>query len=288
MEQPTYKDLFQNINSQLSQRAGLLAKRVLLVGWPALIFIVLDSIFKFNNQTSFSILFFILIYAVILGHIFSTEKIIWIDSYFDGKNLQPKESFLIAKKLFWPTTSLRFLLFFRYFLFPFILYVSLWPIFLLNQDITFCGMMVYFWPLLGLGILALYWLYIDIKLRYIWFIFLDNYGKSDFSYKNLFKQMNELNQVNKLDSFKKSLAVNLGADFVENLIQFPLFKRISSIFRKSEGGTNNVVSTYSSGFIGEMSRLAKIVANYVLYRYSREQLYKEPQIINENIYSLLK
>lgn len=70
-----------------------------------------------------------------------------------------------------------------------------------------------------------------IKLRYAWFLFIDNYGKEQFSYRELFIEMNELNKINKSDAFKKSLVTTLGTDFVKDFLQTSINFTLGKLFK---------------------------------------------------------
>ena len=102
--------------------------------------------------------------------------------------------------------------------------------------------------------------------------------------------LKELNEINKTESFKKSLFISLGADLAQNATQLIAgftFRNSFSLLGKNGKVIGDVAGAYTNNLTNEMSDLAKKATNYVLYRFSREQLYKKAQLVNENIYSLL-
>jgi hypothetical protein len=298
---PSYRELFKQIKNQLYERGGMTAKRSLLIGWPALIIVGIFSFIK-NYDKNTDYVFYVmpliplaLIYMTAMMNIFSTERLIWIDSYKNKKEQDEKDSFKIAKKLFWPSFFMRLQLFFRYYFLPLFLYFFICYLlfkFSLSGQLGEMGFLYFlgFFIVAGPIILWFYFKFINIKLRYIWFIFLDNYGKNK-SYHDLFKEMHELNEINKSEAFRKSLAVDIGADFLQNLTSaaagFSL-KKIFGSFGKGGKVFGDITSAYASDVAAQMANLSKLAANYVLYCYSVEQAYKVSQTSNENIYSLLE
>src|SRR5690349_1099067 len=118
---PQYAPILEEIGKHLKERKSLLLKRSLQIMWPLFIlfaygtvlnnFYDLKSIADNHEQGLFAPIFIplwiiwglSLIYILVMRSIFFVEKLIWIDSHFDGKNLEPRSSWKIAKKLFWPS-----------------------------------------------------------------------------------------------------------------------------------------------------------------------------------------
>lgn len=231
-EVPNYKEALDEIIKHLRNRQKLLWRRTLYIVGPFLSAIILIYIlYRFAEKNILNIgstteLILILIASLWLIYsffhliatklIFSLEKYIWIDSYYDNKKLSQKQSWRIAKKLLWSALSLKIYIFFKYhfwffliffsslflsFYFPIALKIKYNPWIWVATFIIFLPIVMY---------MAFY--YLKIKLRYIWFVFLDFYGQPEFSYKNLFQEMKQLNDINKGETFKKSLMTNLGAD----------------------------------------------------------------------------
>lgn len=304
LSRPNYHDLYENIKKHLSRRSGMLAGRVLLITWPGLIYIALISILShFDVPEKFAagmlvamIIFapFAFLYIFVLTHIFSIEKVIWIDSYHDGVEVGPKKSMLIAKRLFWPTFLFRLFIFVRYYVPLFGIYVFL-VIYSLYLPYNYDNLQYnpFYWVIGAIGVgpllLYLYYYYLKVKLRYIWFIFLDLYGSPEFSYKNIFQEMKRLNDIGKADAFKKSLVVNLGADVAQNILQFSLGTILQGTvgsMGKSGRVVADVATAYSNELAAQASSLARQAANYVLYLYSRQQLYGEASVRNKHLYVL--
>ncbi len=297
-----YNDILKEIYKQLNKHKYAVIGRTMLVSWPGLIVVMLLSIF-FNIEGTVLegasgiilwlvvILFpFALLYMLIMAHIFFVEKNLWIDSFFDQKNLSLKESQRIARKLIWPTLLLKANIFFRYY---FLQIIVLFTISFLI--VLFFGSFERWWIAVVLlffvfPISAYFWhIFIKTKLRYLWFVFFDNYGNSDFSYKFLYSEIRKLNEINRSDSFQKSLVACLGSDVANNLITFSTNGMIKSSFSKF-GVVGDVAGDTSASYAAEVfaqfASLSKIVANYLLYQVAFRELYKKEKRINENIYSL--
>lgn len=132
---PNYGQLLEEMGRQLNKRKLLLAKRIFLVVWPYLLLVVAGYIFNHYYDieaimSANSLLFFVSfglyllfagIYSMIIRFILKIEKQIWVDSYFDNKNLEPKDSWRIATRLFWPGLKLRLSLLLHYFFIPILL-----------------------------------------------------------------------------------------------------------------------------------------------------------------------
>lgn len=294
---PNYREILQEIGRQLKNRKKVLIKRILTILWPIFVIIFLLYFMKdlarlFGGANFFYIfilwLVFSVIYIVIIRIIFHTEKIIWVNSYFDGKNIESRTSWHIAKKLFWPSAWLWIQLFIRFLLLPLLIIFILYS---LEENIlsliskNLAGI-IYFTG--SLIILVYVYYYVRIKLRYIWFLFIDLYGADGFSYKRLFQEMKKLNAVNKQESFKKTLVVYFGSDLF-NVIVRSISRNIGEglgVFGgggKLVGGLVEVVGKETSR---QVTSLARITSNCILYRFARDYLYNEPQKINEYIYSL--
>jgi hypothetical protein len=240
---------------------------------------------------------------LILNHLFSIEKNIWVDSFFDNKNLEPQASLRIAKKLFWPGFKLRLQIFIRYYLIPCTLVLIPFIYFfylvsqLLPKDIfspnNFNMGSADWMFLLGSFVLIplilwIYFYYLNIKLRYIWFIFLDNFGKSDFSFQKLKSEMDKLNSISKSELFKKSLIMNIGVDTTKGLINFSMWSALRSLNGIGKGGevAGSVIGAYGSELTNQLASYSKIIGNYILYRFACSVLYQRVQEVNENLYRL--
>jgi len=142
----SYKELLQEAGKQLSFRKGILFRRIFLLAWPAMVMVVILFIWRELIQRKILFegspwlipsfislgvwLIFTLFYYAIFSSIFAIEKRIWIDSYFDKKNLKPKDSWRIAKKLLWPAIGMVCQLILRFYLPPFLIYSLLLAVFI--------------------------------------------------------------------------------------------------------------------------------------------------------------
>jgi hypothetical protein len=142
--------------------------------------------------------------------------------------------------------------------------------------------------LLSLIALAVYSYYIKIKLRYTWFLFMDMYGTA-YSYDALVAEMNKLNDISKSDTFKKSLVANLGTDSVKVLTQsaVSMISRGMSYFGGEAGRVLGAITQiYAQEATRQITDLANIAAQYILYRFARKELRGEEQAVNETLYQL--
>jgi hypothetical protein len=130
----SWNEIFKEIGIQLRQRSGLLTKRVLFISAPALLFfLIIRIVLRMPNISSWLrssdistqiegvyfgtfIIIILAITTMIAMAISKVEQTIWLDSYFDGKNLLPQESLHIAKKLFFAWSRLQRKLFIRYYI----------------------------------------------------------------------------------------------------------------------------------------------------------------------------
>ena len=298
---PSYSDLFHQIKKQIGERKNLLMRRVFFVAWPVFLYIFVFSVIKNFGisgdiaDTIYTVMLvllpFALIYFFVMTHIFSTEKVIWVDACGDGRQLEAAESLRIARKLFWVTLRLKIRLFFQYYFPPLAMYLFLFimTIYLIAQKVYLVNVWVgaFVFIVGGPVLIWLYYLYIEVKLRYVWFVFLDRYSEG-MHLGEVFDEMAKLNSINRSDAFRKSLAVAFGSGVLQDAAQLATGSVFSQIGRLGKGAkvAGDVASAYSSELIGQTASLVKLAANYVLYQYSREQLYGKSQAVNEHLYAL--
>ena len=306
---PVYKEIFEEIGRQLSLRKSALMKRILLITWPYLLLVIVLYIFNEisdfeslpQEQTSLylkiAIIYLVIsgIYSLIIRFIFKIEKQIWIDSFFDRKNLDSSQSWRIARKLFWPALMFRIKLWLRYFSIPIAIIIALFglamqfivPLFNSSDDyLVMLSSSLTLFAVCVIG-LVVYGYYIETKLRYSWFIFLDKWG-TNHSYKTMLEDLRKLNEVSKSDTFKKSLILNIGADSINSIAQLTI-ESIS--FGLSQfGDTGKMVGSLVKIYAQEASRqatdLGNISAQYMLYRFAHKEATGTEQEVNENIYNL--
>jgi len=134
-DMPKYGELLAEMGRQIGARKWLFMRRTFLLAWPGLIAVaawfILQSLVEGGKgeitpaiDAWGSLLLWIFLiagiflgapYYVILSAIFSIEKTIWVDSFFDGRNLDPKASWRIARRLFFPRVFLSLQLFLRFY-----------------------------------------------------------------------------------------------------------------------------------------------------------------------------
>ena len=309
----TYQQILSEIGKHLNERKGLLFKRILLLTWPIIIVGVTTYLFLqgidigvIDKETPYLpyyiggiglMIFLSAIYYWIASIIFEIEKRIWIDAHFDGKNLHPDESWNIAKSLFGPSVKLWFSLLFRYVLTPVLAFfvIIACSIFLLpSTGSNVVGLQI---GLIAVGSISLviYFYFLRIRLRYLWFIFLDRYHDAGFSHDKIFTEVEELNEVNKSESFKKALVSQFGSDVAKSISNL-IVQRLSSYVIGAGVGLSRGGMGILGGGLGSFGVVArvlgeegskqitsygKIIAFYLLYRQARQLKYGEAQINQE-------
>lgn len=303
---PGYKEIFTEIGKQLSLRKTTMIKRIFLITWPILLFIIanyfINAVYDFDTFTpeQFSVyLKFVLpylvlsiIYTIVIRFIFRIEKQIWIDSFFDKKDLKPSESWKISMKLFWPVFSFRARIWLQFYLFPLVIAIALFVLIIQFILPIFIGYDMTIYSTLTLSVvfivsLVVYGYYLKTKLRYTYFIFLDSFGKN-VSFGSMIDEMNKLNDVSKSESFKKSLLINIGADSV-NSIAISVTGLIGNGIAQFGGAgklVGNLVRAYGEEASRQVTELGNISAQYILYRFARKEAYGTEQEVNEDIYRL--
>ncbi len=306
MEPVKYREMLVSAAGQIQQRTGLIGKRVFLTTWPVMTFVVLQyvaaSVFfdsiplevKYGFLTLWGV--FAGIYGIFMGLVFRIEKVIWIDSYFDGRNLTPEQSWRIARKLFVPNLKLFGAILVRYFI-PVIVSVI-------------CGLMLIFLPfwnhlalngsdahaiysMIGIFLVAImpliYGYFLSVKMRFVSFLFLDTYG-SGLSWSNFFDELKKLNSVATSQSVVKTVAADFGAASIRGLTSSLIITIQNSVTQVGPMGraAGRVAGVYADGVSSSMVELGRDAAVYLLYRYAREDLYKKPQEVNEALYNLAR
>ena len=295
---PNYKQIFQEIGKQLSNRKKDLVKRIFIILWPGLILILFLFFFKnlaqlFGAAIVFYFFIFwltlVLIYMIIIRIILHTEKIIWIDSYFDGKNIDSKVSWRIAKKLFFPSLAMWMQIFFRFLLFPILMMFFFYFLFDIAPTTIKDFALIAYFIFSFIAIIYIYY-YIRIKLRYIWFLFIDLYGTEGFSYKKLFQEMKKFNNINKQESFKKTLVLYFGSDTINTIVRSVSINIGEGLGRFGAGGilAGRLFRAISQETSRQVTSLAKITVNCLFYRTAKSNLYNNPQKVNEYIYNLIE
>jgi hypothetical protein len=311
---PTYSEMLKEMGTQLNARKGLLLKRVLFIIWPFLLVIV--GIYVGNELNERGMLYSVThlsenglmyacwaylvcaaIYVWAAGFLFEIEKQIWIDSHFDKKDLTPKQSWKIAKKLFWPAFRLRLRIAWQYYFLPALVFVAIlvglgfWA----NNSEISATYQSNIWILSTILFLIfligaiIYSYYIKVKIRYSWFVFIDIYKGEPFDTRVVLSQMNALNTASKSASFKKALVTEIGTDsatVIANLAVSTIGFGISQVPGVGQllGG---LTRAYGQELTKQAASLGKISAMYLLYRFARKELFGSEQVNNEYVYGLI-
>lgn len=308
---PTYKQMFEEMGKHIGQRKKLLLERAALITWPLILLSLLSSAFKDvpvlgairdNNPMAFGVVFIPLILAAILyvwvcTFIFHIEKCIWIDSYFDQKNLEPKDSWRIAKKLFWPGFRFGLNVLIKYYLISItlsilalgLLVAAIWQAVDMTKgggDMT--APAILFLNAIGIFIFTgIYNYYLRIRTRYTWFIFLDRLGEN-YSFDFVTAEVERLNQISRSDTFKKSLVANFGTDVVKGVTDMVVGVIGHGMAALGSAGeaVGKAAAIYGKEVGRQAASLGNLSAQYLLYRFARKELYGQEQQVNESLYSL--
>ncbi len=313
--QTTYTEILAEISNQISSRKKILIQRTLLTTWPFILcFIVafgyaqitgkgLDTLIASsvtNMVITGAVFFLVFWYTIIMSSILKIEKMIWIDSFFDKKNLTTKESFTISKRLFWPFFKLSTVIFLRFYLviilaIPVAIFAGVAISGLLppstNEFVVF--LLLYLFILVGF----IAWIYYTrIKLRYVRFVFLDSYKGGSMNVSSVIATTKQLNQIFKSESFKKALFSQLGVDsaqaiagMVTNSFTSMLAQggaRLGGLGGESVKAVAGIANMYANEYAKQIADLSRVVSMYVLYREALKQLTGSEQVENEYIYNL--
>lgn len=314
---PNFNETIGAISTQIKERKTAVLGRTLIVSLPGIIFVSLYFLFlrlEIKDSTLFTKIWiylyiafpFVFAYTLIFAHLFSIEKHIWIDSFFDRQNLDTKKSMRIAKRLFIQTLIARLQLFCRYYLLPCVTtLVSLSYVFYVTWRLTpmsNVGTSIppnfnINWTLFlvsgGLGLTTailswFYFYYLRIKLRFFWPLFLDHYGKGKFSFRLIVAEMIKFNMVHKNEAFKQLLAIHIGTDTAQAVVTSVGAGFLGVIANKNK--YVEAVAIAGTLIVSEMAHqfasLSKITANYMIYRYIRYFYYQNTQEVNENMYKV--
>ncbi len=286
---PKYRDIMHQVRSELDRRKGLLFGRVLLLAapyllLPTLFYIIVSTVYKLHDsalspsQESLLAIAFIgmalvLLWNFIIGRIFKIERILWVDSYFDEIPLSSSESWKLAASLFWPSLLLDFSIFFRYYAIPLLIAIAVaigvTVVFQQSYIVYICAIIL---TCIGFGV---YTFMIGLRLRYIWFVFIDMYGTPGYSIDAIYKQMYILSEQLQQEDFKRLIASTLTIDVTAEGADLGLNATINLIgmmggpFRDAA----RMVQYVGSLMIRASQHYAKMVSYYMFYRLARQSLY---------------
>lgn len=305
---PSYKEIIIQVGKQLALRKRDIFKRISLLSWPFVIlagFVYLTrangsfDLFYHREPKLFLIISIVIIavlvpYYFLISFIVNIEKHLWIDSSFDKRSIDSKTSWRLAWKLLFPVLGLTFQIMFRYY-FPviFVAILGFMGLAFLSFNTNIVSLLpdIMWVPaicVLLVLIVAIYFYLLRVKLRFIFFLFIDRFNKDSFTYSTLFNEMNQLNAVCKTENFKKALVINFGSDVLQNIVLVVLDAIQTGL--KSVGQFSGFIGTVAKPFAEESVRqiksYARLSAIYLLYIQARSMLYNQPQEENKYIYSL--
>mgnify|MGYP000036948235 CR=1 FL=1 len=304
---PGYKETAREIGKQLSLRKKLLVRRIFLLIWPIMVLAVASVIVSESYKAGWlqkdgpytagllvvggAWFCFSFCYYAVLSLIFNIEKLIWVDSFFDKRNLEPKDSWRIARKLFWPYFRLGIETFVRYVLPAFILFfLSFFLIikYLVGGTMADAAYIPVVAIVIVTGAIIIYFYLLQVILRYLPFVFLDRYGEQNFSYSGLFVEMRKLKTVAANKTQMRALLTHLTADVVTEISSTALGVMQAGlgnfgIVGKILGSSVRVVGEETTK---QITSLGRIVAVYMVYQFVRQQMYGQAQHVNENLYRL--
>ncbi len=313
---PTYTEIIKQIGAQISARKKLLFLRTLAIMWPVLLAIIIGygAVHVYGQDyveqvvLTFPYIIYIaayivlaIIYMWVVGFIFEIEKRIWIDSFFDKREISSAKSWNISKKLLWPAIVFRFNIFFKYYFIPSIVFSGI----LFSPALVYKNIgnyvntnALYIYGLIvivSVIALSIYNYYLRIKLRFSWFVFLDTYKGGQVDTNSIYEKMNHLNMTAKSDGFKKALILNVGVDSVSVITRQLVVVMTEGLKAVSMGvpGLGNagrmlgdLTNAYGQSVIKQVASYAEIVSIYILYRTAHKELFGTEQDINDQVYGL--
>ena len=312
----SYKTAIEEIGKQIAARKKTMAFRTLIIYSPIILLSLILYWFIYNQSSDLSglfksvdlwfnsgpktLVFFGLItlpacITAIFAYVYTIEKYVWADSYFDGHNLQDEQSLKITKKILWSYIKYELTIFMRFYALYFaLLILGVVGISLLATMIVFTKYTMFLF-LIPVGIiiycLVYLWLLPYGKLRFVPFVFLDYYNSPSFPYKEAFSQMEKLNQISKGEFLLKAIAADFGASGINTLTEMAisqLSRAAGSIApdNKFRGVVGKLVGGYTREYTNQITEFGKIIAVYILYRYARKKVLDDPQYVNNNLYNL--
>lgn len=225
--------------------------------------------------------------GMLVYYLFYIEKIIWIDSYFDGIDLSSQKSFKIAKKIFWPYLKMDLRISAKYYLLPWIIgLMSVLLAWFLGMRYLGFNKTIIIMAVLFVATLLYTSVYIQTKkYKFAPFIFLDRFGQNK-SYASFIEELERLNNIHGDETFVKALITKIGVGSLAAITG--MIASILSIGIANSAIQKGVETTInlSQEFVGQIQEYSEIVAFYILYRYAREQEFGFKQEVNLNLYGL--
>jgi len=302
-----YKEMMVEAGKQLGLRKKDILKRVIMIIWPTAIlsvslligYMYLTDHNEFWNAYQKPLVLaticwavFSIVYGAIMRTIFSTEKRIWIDSFFDKRPLSTEQSWRIAKKLLMPSVLFRINLFIRYYAIVWVIYFgSLTALILLAMnDINLSW---WLFPLILLGFPGVMWVYshyyLEAHLRFAWFIFIDTYGTPSTNFSKIVSEIDRLNKISTSDSFKRALVAEIGSDsaiVIANTMTGIIQNGVTLINNNAGAIFGGIFKIAAEEMAKQSAHFAKISTTYLLYKKAKELAGDDSQFVNEKVYSL--
>lgn len=293
----TYKKTVQEVLDQFKNKESSLGKKItLLIVPPTVVFVfastlgiyILSTADRSGNgdilsTTSLQIIWAMLglfavaiLYYIVMSSLFFIEKLIWVDSQYDKKTLSEGAGWHIAKKLFWPSQLVRIQLFFLYYIPGMIVAAALVYICVLVsrfiENVGVSGQFLGIANIIIATLLVIYFYALKIKLKFLWFIFLDFYAQPDYSFFTLIKEVKLLNTIDREKVRSRAVVIELLSDIV------------GTTGGRGVGQTARRVVANEP--LRQASLFARTVAYYSLYRHVRTLAHNNPQFVNEALYQL--
>ncbi|MEI6553216.1 MAG: hypothetical protein WCO09_01485 [bacterium] len=316
---PTYTNILKEVGAQINKRKKSLFIRTFMISWPALLAIVLGyvAVKLFGKDMvqqlalTYPYFVYIIIYIVlawiyisIVSFIFEIEKRIWIDSFFDGKEMPPAKSWKLSKKLLWPAVVFRFRLFVKYTLLPLVislvvLGIVAFGIYNTLQTVIFDQNLLYTYIAIGvldIIIYNIYLYYLRIKLRFSWFVFLDTYKGGSVDTGAVLEKMITMNKTAKSEGFKKALVVAIGTDSFGAIMKSAvsiMSQGIGTVATKIPGigdagkMVGDLTQAYGQELAQQVASYAQIAGIYLLYIVAHKETYGTEQEVNDYVYNLV-
>jgi hypothetical protein len=304
-----YQDILQEIGRQLAERKGLLARRTFLIIWPILMLVFVVPIMAIMGEENITLwqvliiigfIIFAICYQCVMGAIFAIEKRIWLDSYFDNRTLTPKQSWRIALKLFKPAMQLVLRTAFAYYFLPFFfaittIYITLMALqsnnYLTNLYDPFSKFIIV--EAGSIIILLPYVIYMQTRLRFLWFVFLDHAGQPNYSSSLVLQKTSEIHHISKKETFSKALVTILTAStagMITDLATTQIAQGLAMASGVSGSITgkvgSNLISVFGKSYARQIVSFGAIASIYILYMQARRIVGGEKQSVNEALYEL--
>lgn len=309
----TFTETAKQIFARLNERKYLVLQRALLAIWPTLLTVVLAYVFwggaVDNRENGFEVIagsvsanpiegwvfgamvVFSIVYGMVAAAVLAIERVIWADSYFDGKNLQPEESLRIARRLLPSAVRFWFWSFARFWLLPF-------AVFLLVPAASVAGgllgfvhpgivVLAIFLTFIGIGVWTFF---LNVKLRFLWFLFLDCHDGAQVDTGRVVAELDRLNRETKTKEFAKYVISVAGVGTITGLAA--ALAKVAAQVSGASGFLNRTaagqgIKLYGQTVAKQAQSFANIVAAYVFYRAARTRL-GIGQEVNERVYALAR